>query len=81
MLALEVFGAEAGWPFGAAECAVVETDGVLVAGEVAVLAKGSDVEPVAIGIEVVLSGIIIPFDLVFSTEVARLLPGFGFDAD
>ena len=70
-----------GWPFGAAECAVIEAGRVLVAGEVAVLAKGSDVEPVAIGVEVVLSGVIVPFNLVFSTEVARLLPGFGFDAD
>jgi len=80
LIKLVVFGVEAGWPFGAAECAVIDAGFVLVAGEVAIFAERSDVEPIAVSIEVALGGIVVPFDLIFGAKLVGLLPSFRFNA-
>ena len=78
---LEVFGRDGGFPFGAAEWAVVEAGFVLVAGELAVFTERDDVEPVTVGIEVIFGEIFVPFNLVFRAERFGFGPGFRFDAD
>ena len=60
---------------------MVETVFVLVAGEITVFAEGSDVEPVAVGVERILGEVFIPFDIVLAAEFAGFGPGLGFDAE
>lgn len=79
--ALEFGGRDGTRPFGAAERTVVEAGVVLVAGELAIFAERDDVEPVAVGVEVVFGVIFVPFDAVGSAERLGLGPGFGLDAD
>ena len=54
---------------------------VLIAGELAIFTEGDDVEPVAIGIEMIFGEVFIPFDVVLWAEFFGFSPGFGFDAD
>ena len=76
-----LFGHNTAGPGGATESAVIEAGVVLVAGEVAVFAKRSDVEPVTVGVEVILDEIFVPFNAVARTETAGGCPGFGFNAE
>ena len=80
-LALEVFGGEGGRPCGAAERAVVEAGVVLIAGEIAILTERGNVEPVAVGVEMILGEIFVPFDAILRAKLVRLRPGFGFDTE
>ena len=81
MPVLEVFGGEGGRPCGATESTVVEAGVVLITGEVAILTERGDVEPVAVGVEVILGEIFVPFDAILCAEFVRLRPGFGFDTE
>ena len=58
---------------------VVGAGSVLVAGEVAVGAEGFLMEPIAVGVEVVLDEILVPDDVVFGGKLFGLLPGGRFD--
>jgi hypothetical protein len=60
---------------------MVEAGFILVAGELAVFTERNKVEPVAIGIEVVLGEIFVPIDVIGGAKLFGLVPGFGFDAD
>ena len=60
---------------------MVDAGFVLITGELAVDTERNNVQPVAIGIEVILGEVVIPFDAVSLTEVFGLCPGFGLNAD
>jgi hypothetical protein len=78
---LKVFGRDGGFPFGAAEWAVIEAGFVLVAGELAVFTERNDVEPVTVGVKVVFGEIFVPFDFIGGAELFGFSPGFRFDTD
>lgn len=80
MPVLEVLGRESGWPFGAAESAVVDASVILITGKVAVFAERGDVKPVAVGIEMVLGEVLAPFDAVLCAEFVCFGPSVGFDS-
>ena len=54
---------------------------VLIAGELAVLAKRSKVEPVAVTVEVVFGEVFVVIDGVVGADVAGAGPGARFDLD
>lgn len=60
---------------------MIDAGFVLVAGELTIDTERNGVQPVAIGIEVILGEVVIPFDVVSLTEVFGLCPGFGLNAD
>ena len=60
---------------------MIDAGFVLVAGKLAVFAEGNDVEPVAVGIEVIFGEIFVPFDFIGRTEFLGFSPGFGLNAD
>jgi len=58
---------------------MVNAFSVLIAGEIADFAGGFLVEPVAVGVEVILNKIFVPGDLVLRAKPFDALPGRGFD--
>lgn len=78
---LEIFGWNAGFPFGATERAVIKAGLVLITGELAIFAERDDVEPVAISVEMIFGEVFVPFDAIFRAKFFGLGPGFGFDAN
>lgn len=79
--ALKFGGRDGARPFGAAERTVVEAGAVLVTGELAIFAERDDVEPVAVGVEVIFGVIFVPFNAVGDAECLGFGPGLGLDAD
>ena len=68
-------------PGGTAERAVIGAGVVLVAGELAVFAEGSEVEVVAVAIEAVFGEILVVFDAVFIAELVGFGPGLRFNLE
>ena len=60
---------------------MIEAGFVLVTSELTVFTERDDVKPVAVSIDMVLSEIFVPFDLIGFTELLGFVPGLGFDAD
>ena len=59
---------------------MVDAGVILIAGKVAVLAERGDVKPVAVGIEMILSEVLVPFDAVLCAEFVCFGPSVGFDS-
>ena len=74
-------GRNAGRPACTAKWAMITAGIVLIAGEIAILAKRNDVKPIAICIEMVFGKITVPSDAISWTKLGSLLPSGGFDAD
>ncbi len=68
-------------PSGAAEGAVVEKRRILITSKLAIFAERSEMEPVAVGVEVIFGIVFVPFYLVFAAKDLSLFPSFRFDAE
>ena len=59
---------------------MIEKRRILITGELAIFAERSEMEPVAVGVEVIFGMVFVPFYLVFAAKDLSLFPSFGFDA-
>ena len=74
-----LFWRDARWPRGAAESTMVEARAILVAGKIAIAAKGSFVEPVAVTVEVIFGKVFVVFDAVVGRDGTSFGPGERLD--